>query len=134
MSQNLAAGLFSALTADAGIAALIGTRVYPVMLPENPTLPALIYKFVGGRSTPTLTTSGMQRSRLEIDCYGATYDDASALRSAVIAALNGLQGQLADGTYLQNADLLNPGLDFFEDEPRQYRCMVEFYLFYTFQF
>lgn len=133
MSQNLPAGLFSLLTADSGIAALIGTRVYPVMLPEDPTLPALLYKFVGGASSPTLTTSGMQRSRLEIDCYGATYDDASALRSAVIAALNGFQDELGDGTYLQNAELLNPGLDFFEDEPRQYRCMVEFYLFYTFQ-
>jgi Protein of unknown function (DUF3168) len=131
MSQNLPNGLFSLLTADAGISALIGTRVYPVVLPENPTLPALLYKFVGGQSDPTLDTSGEQKLRLELDCYGASFDDASALRDAVTAALNGYQGTLSDGTFLQNAWRLSPGVDFFEDEPRQYRCMVEFYLLYT---
>lgn len=133
MSQNLPAGIFSLLTANAAVSALIASRVYPVLLPEDPTLPAICYKLIGGRSDATLSTSGMQRTRLEINCYGADYDGASALRTAVIKALEGYQGALSDGTFLQNADLVSPGTDFFEDEPRQYRCMVEFYLLYTFQ-
>jgi hypothetical protein len=38
---------------------------------------------------------------------------------------------LSDGTVLQNTTLLNPGIDFFEDEPRQFRCLCEFYLFFA---
>lgn len=133
MTQNLPGGIFSLLTADAGVAALVATRVFPVEVPEDVTLPALLYRFVGGTSSPTLMTSGMQKARVQFDCYGETYDDASALRNAVVAALNGYQGTLADGTLLQNAWALGPGTDFFEDDPRQFRCMVEFYLMYTLQ-
>lgn len=133
MSQNLPQGLFALLTGDSGVAALIATRMYPVELPEGEQLPALLYRFVGGKSSPTLTTSGMQRARVQFDCFGDTYDDASSLRAAVVGALNGYVGTLADGTELQNADVMGPGTDFFDDDPRSFRCMVEFYLYYTLQ-
>lgn len=124
-------GIFSLLTGFPGVAALVGTRVIPVTLPEPPILPALTYQFAGGSSQPTFETSGMQKQRVQFDCWGQSYDDAASLRAALIAALNGYQGALSDGTYLQNAELLQ-SMDFFENEARQYRCMVEFYLWYDF--
>lgn len=94
-------------------------------------MPAIRYQFVGGASRPTFDTSGMQRSRVQIDCYGATYDDANDLRSAVIAAMIQAAGTLSDGTELSASMPMNPGLDFYEQDSRQYVCMCEFYLLYT---
>lgn len=129
--MTLKAGIYSLLTANVGLSALIGARVYPIVLPEAPTLPAIRYQFAGGASEPTFETSGMQRLRVQFDCFGADPDSADATRSALINALNGYQGLLSDGTYLQNADLIQ-SVDFFENDARQYRCMVEFYLYFNF--
>ena len=128
------AGIFSLLSQNTSISALIGSRIYPVLLPEDSTLPAMTYHVIGGASMPTLSTSGMQRMRMQFDCWGQTYDDAATLRSTLISALNGYQGTLSDGTNLQFAQLIGPGTDFFEDAPRQFRCMCEFYLFFNFNF
>jgi hypothetical protein len=47
--------------------------------------------------------------------------------------LNGYQGTLADGTVIQNVDLVNAeGLDSFDYELLQYRRMIEFYFYFTF--
>ena len=131
--MNLKAGIFSLLTTDPNIGPLVGTRVYPILLPENATLPAIRYQFVGGSSDPTFETSGMQKVRVQFDCFGADPDSADVLRTTLIKALNGYRGQLVDGTFLQNADLINAlGIDFFDNDARQDRCMSEFYLWFDF--
>jgi hypothetical protein len=134
----IAEGLFTRLTQDATVSALVAARVYPLVLPDAGAFPAITYQQIGGSSAATLNTSGMQRARLQIDCWsaplpqGGTYRQAAALRDAVIGALNGWQGTFADGTAVSNIVLLGPGTDFFVHEALQYRCMVEFYLLYTF--
>lgn len=125
------AGLFSLLSNTPAIAALVGTRIYPVVLPTAPTLPALSYQIVGAMSKPTLNNSGFQRFRMQFDCWGQDYSDAVTLREALVKALNGYQGLLSDGTMLQNAQFIQP-IDFFEHEALQYRCAVEFYLYFDF--
>ena len=82
--SNLQAGLFTLLTNEPTIFALIGTRLYPITLPENPTLPAIRYTVVGGMSMPTFETSGMNRWRFQFDCYGATADDAMTDRKSTV--------------------------------------------------
>lgn len=132
------AGLVALLQANAGLEALIGTRIYPDVLPDEPTLPAITYQFLGGNSKPTFNTSGMQKLRVEFNCWsaswpqGGTKAQAAAVRDALVAALNGYQGTLTDGTRLLTADLIHPGMSFFERELLQYRCLIEFYLLYTF--
>src|SRR5581483_12336771 len=120
-------GIFNLLSQDAQISALIGQRIIPVLLPEACDLPAVTYQIVGGSSSPTFQTSGMQRLRMQFDCFGKNYSDATLTRDAIRKLLNGYQGLLSDGTFLQNADLIQ-SVDFFENEALIYRCMIEFYL------
>lgn len=122
-------GLVAMLLANAPIAAMVGTRISPLVLPENSTLPALTYQTVGSVSRDTLATAGMSRVRMEFNCWGADYLDAITLRAALIAALNGYQGLLSDGTQLQNARQLQ-SIDFFDHDARLYRAMTEFYLYF----
>jgi hypothetical protein len=118
--------LYSIITADPGITALIGTRAYPVILPTDPTLPAITYKLIGGSSRPTMDTSGMQQLRLEVDCWGATYNDAVTLRAAVFNALSEYFDPVAN-VYIQ---AIMPR-DLFDSALLKFRAMYEFYVFYT---
>lgn len=121
--------MYSLLAGTASIAALVGTRISPLVLPESPTLPAITYRTVGGSSKPTFTTAGQQRVRMEFNCWGAAALDAFNLRATLVAALNGYTGTLSDGTNLQNAQRLQ-NVDYFDHDARIYRAMVEFYLFF----
>lgn len=123
-------GIYTLLAANSSIVAMVGTRISPVVLPENSSLPALTFHVVAGASTPTFETGGQQRLRLEFNCWGATYLDAITLRNTLVSALNGYQGLLSDGTYLQNANQLQ-NADFFDHDARLYRAMVEFYLYFN---
>ena len=107
----------SILSSAPAISALVGTRVYPVTIPTDPTLPALDYKIVGGSSTATQDTYGNQRYRLEVNCWGDTYSDAVTLRAAVVATLSQYS---ADGVFIS---YLMPQ-DFYDDELLQYRAVA----------
>jgi hypothetical protein len=130
-------GLVTLLAANAGVAAILVTggagSIYQGVVPEDiAQYPCLSYQFVGGRSAPTLQGSGQQRSRVQIDCWATTADAAKLLADAVRQALNGYQGLLSDGTFLLDAQILHPGIDYFSDDSRFFRRMLEFYLLYNF--
>ena len=114
--------IFAALT-QSSITALCSTRVYPAALPKDPTLPAIEYKIVGGAPQSTLGGHGSLRVRLEVNCWGNTYNDAVTLRSAVVQALSGYKVPNSNTTF----SYLMPQ-DFFDDELLQYRAVAEFYV------
>lgn len=80
------------LIGDAGLAALVAARVYPVQLPQRPTLPALTYQRIS--TVPTQTrgeaAANHERTRFQIDCWAADYDSMLAVRTALGAALGTL--------------------------------------------
>lgn len=116
--------VYDALQADAAVTALVAARIYPVELPEECPMPALDYKVIAGTNTGTFSSRGVRKTRIEIDCWGGTYSDAVNLRSAVVDCL--------DGQRINNATFYIIGpKDFFDDQLRQYRAMVEFYAIHT---
>ncbi len=124
-------GVFALLSADAGVSALVSNRIFGVVAPDDLALyPCIAYSSVGGASDPSLSSSGVLRQRLQVDCSALDYPTAAQIRAAVIAAMNGWQELLSDGTNVLNAVLLNPGTDF-ANEQRLFRCMVEFYILFT---
>jgi hypothetical protein len=116
--------IYNALQQDTINTAVDG-RIYPLVLPADSPLPAITYQIVGGSSQGTQDTHGTQRYRVQVDCWGETYGDAVTLRNAVIAALDHYN---VDGVYIT---LLQP-TDFFDHDALQYRAMVEFYVFSSF--
>lgn len=127
----LAAGLYALLAGETTITAIVGTRIEPVELTIGQTMPALVYKFVGGSSSPTFTTSGMQRVRVEFRCFGSSHLQADTLRETLRKFLNGFRGLLGDGTRVQNVDLIQP-LDDFEQYARQFCLGAEYYFYFVF--
>lgn len=98
----LEAGLYSHLAANAGVSALVSTRIYPLLLPQEPTLPALVYQRI---STNPLGHSQdgpnhLARVRMQLRCHGATLLAAKQLADAVRAALDGYSGTMGTVTVL----------------------------------
>jgi Protein of unknown function (DUF3168) len=124
------AGLFALLSTTGAITSL-GATIYPVVRPPSPVYPCISYKLIAAKPSPTLQTSGYQRWRIEFNCFATTYAQGVALRAALRSTLEGFRGTLNDGTYLQDAQFIQLSDDY-EDEPRIYCCMDEFYLFFNF--
>lgn len=123
-------GFFALCMQDADISALIGSRLYPELLPENPTLPAATYYVAGGNAEPTFDTSGLQQIRIHVDAHALTYKDAVAVRQAFKKLLNGYRGVLpdADQTFLELGLYIGPTDSPFGRTARQFRLGGEFYL------
>jgi hypothetical protein len=99
----------------------ITPRIYPLLLPNDPTLPAVEYRFVGASSKPTFDTHGITTYRAEINCWGASYADAVSLRDAVKNTLSGYTDGTTTIQFLSQMDL-------FDEDLLQYRAVCEFYL------
>jgi len=132
------AGLFSLLANDPGVMAQVGGSpflrqdgtplVFPVQLPEESTLPAVVYTVVTGTSvTSTQGTNRLEFKRVQLDCYGKNYGAAKILKRAAEACLLSYRGPLSDGTYMQGG-LKVSEVDAFEDGPFLYRAVVDFSL------
>lgn len=93
--------LIAKLLADGGVAALVGTRVYPVARPQGSVFPAVTLATVS--NVPVYTNdgeSGIAEARVQIDCWGETYGSVKTAARAVIAALSAFFGTV-DGTVFQ---------------------------------
>jgi hypothetical protein len=95
------AALVSLLVTGAGnpVAALIGTRAYPLVLPQNPAVPAIRYQRISTTRGPyrALGTGRAEyaKPRFQLDCYATTAAGAKALADAVRIALDGFAGTVA---------------------------------------
>jgi len=132
------AGLFNLLSSDPGVKAQIGGSpfsradgtpgVFPVELPKESTLPAVVYTVLTGR--PVNSTQGTNRlefKRVQVDCYGKSYGAAKQTKAAVEACLASYRGLLSDGTRMQGG-LKVAEVDAFEDGPFLYCAVVDFSL------
>lgn len=83
------------LAATSSVEAIVGERVYQLLLPQSPTYPAVRVQLVDEPGTPHLRgQDGLTRARVQVDGFvessGADpYAAATALGDAIDAALTG---------------------------------------------
>jgi hypothetical protein len=128
--SSLAAGLFSMLSTAATLTPLQATRIYPVVLPEIPTLPATTFEDVGGRSEPTFDHLGPQRVRMQLNFHATTYMAAEQLAHATRLVLDKFVGAAPNGFYFTNIQFLKR-IGNFDSDPKQFRCSNEYYVSYN---
>jgi Protein of unknown function (DUF3168) len=90
---TISEGLRRCLLADPAIAALVGTRVFPLRLPQNPVLPGIvIHRMTGVRYPHLRGGAAIARPLFQIDCWDRTYDASSHLGALVRQRLEGFAG------------------------------------------
>jgi len=124
-------GLFNLLSNEPTISALVSDRIYPVLIPENPTMPLITYQIVGGTSKSTLDGTGTQKLRIQIDAWATdAYITAATIRAAVTKFLANQVVTLSDGTFATFI-LISP-IDFYSGGDEAFRAMVEVYCIFNF--
>jgi hypothetical protein len=79
--------------AGGDVAALVGARMHPRHLPQNPTLPALVYTRVDTRRLHDLAgADGLPRTRLQITCWANLPAGAAHLAAVVRTRLDSFRG------------------------------------------
>lgn len=79
---------------DATVAALVAARVYPGVLPQRPTMPAIVLTKVDKLSPLTMDgAAGPNEVRVQVDCWD---DDVDGVRD-LAAAVNGNDDQSSRG-------------------------------------
>ena len=118
--MNLDESLYARLSTYGALIALTGTRIYPMKLPQTPTLPAITYYRVNAPTDHELgeAASTIEMATYRIQCWGATMTSARAVAAQVIAALDGFSGLLGGAggvrcwaTRTNSLDLDDPDTD-----------------------
>ncbi len=122
--MSLAADLVAYLEGAAALVAIQSKRIYPISLPQEPTLPATTYFQVSALPDQTHQAEIVfDRPRYQFDCYAATYLEAHSLTDALLDAL--LAWHSHESNY---AALYDNQQDIPEPELSRYRVQIDFFL------
>lgn len=117
----------SFLLGDATIAGLVGDRIYPTVLPQNATLPAIVYFRNGGRTEhrPIVQTTGRTRNfTVQIQAIGRNYDEADSIEEAIYEKLT------AESTTLKCRPL-GETQDLYDEETKEFITASDYSCWYT---
>jgi hypothetical protein len=122
--------IYSILSTDATTKALVGTRIYPNVVPQDATLPAIAYQRISGSRVQSHGgPSNLARPRFQFTCLAVNYSGARAVANAVRQALDGYKNTAAS-VYVQ-AGHIQTDFDSFADGENLHAVRVDFYLWHT---
>ena len=137
--MRIEAALYTLLSGDSGVSALVSTRIFPHQAPQGGALPFLVYQRIStprdySQSGPSL----LVWPRFQITAVAATFDGARALAHALRAALSGYSGTMGGGggvsvgaTFLENeADGYEPRLMSFEPDLSVYTSRQDYIIWH----
>jgi hypothetical protein len=91
--STLEEALVLQLQNDAGVSALVSTRIYPLVVPQDATLPAIAYQRISGpRAYSHSGPTGAVQARMQITSVASDYSGAKALSAAVRSAMRSFRG------------------------------------------
>ena len=117
--------LYAHLAADASVAALAGTRIYPLMIPQHvyneaSKLACVVYQRTGmDLPINTCGAEALAGTSMRIDAYARSYGIAALLAAAVRDALVNFTGPM--GAVHVSRVNLESELDLLDIEPGLYR-------------
>ena len=115
MIETLVLGV---LSADTGVQAIVGSRIYAMLRPQADPLPALVYQRVS--TVPVVSLQGdssLDQVRLQVSCYASTLLQAKQLAAATRRAINGASG-------LKSITVME--IDDQDPETKHFRVVVDF--------
>lgn len=105
--------LLRTLREDAGLSALVGNKVFALVIPQGTKLPCVTFQRLGGMPANTLSGhSGLEEIDLQIDVWARDYDEAKAIAKAVRAAMPP-SGPRFSAHLIEDQDLYEDGTNYF---------------------
>ncbi|HEY3363956.1 MAG TPA: DUF3168 domain-containing protein [Symbiobacteriaceae bacterium] len=130
MSTTTEEALYTYLTGYPGLKSLVADRIYPLVMPEAGTLPAITFSQISGEHEYAHDgPAGLVHKRFQISCWAMTYLSAKSVSNQVKAALSGYVGLMGD-LYIQ-ASFVEDQPDLYDGETRVYHCPVDVFLWHA---
>lgn len=118
--------LVDLLTGDAGIGSMVAARVYPVVLPQNPTLPAIVYQEVRGLARAAADgDTGQRESRFLVSWWAMSYSAIKVGKGLMLGLLSGYGGGSISRIELDGIR------DDYDPETGRFRQLVELMIYWT---
>ena len=115
------------LLANAGVAALVGRRIYPITAPQGGAVPYIVVHLISERDDFVLAGhAGYPEARVSVDCRSTKSTEAQMIGEAVKAALQPLHLAPSAGV---TVSFRKEGSDYsdYADESQIYRRIMDFY-------
>lgn len=112
--------LFSHLSNQTELNALIDGRIYPLLMPQDSAMPAVIYTVVNNRELQSINYREAYGFdiRIQIDCYSKSFSEVLSVKEAVRSAMHEFKYKAHDF----NSRTL------YEPEAKLHRQLIEFYI------
>ena len=123
--------VYALLSADAGVTALVSTRIYPTVLPQDKTLPALVYQRISGVEPGQIDGQGraLVQGRIQVTALAAEFGACAAILDAAREALlyqYGSIGGIEVVSIIRDID----GADDFDPDLQAYSQSMDFIVSY----
>jgi len=104
---------------------LADVRIYPIHLPQDPELPAIVYQVLADDPIDDITgCAGLFMGRVQYDAFDISFNDAKALIEQVRLALQGYSG-VNLGVIIKGVQL-ETKMDMYEEEIKNFRSLIRF--------
>lgn len=131
MSALIEDGLFAYLSGQSNINTVVGNRIYPSVLPQEPVLPAIVYSNIGGVPIALQNAKPvLERTRFQIDCYALSAREAKNLANEVRQSLESYVGAMGL-LNVQAVFVIEHGMSDFDDVPNDFRIISEYEIWHT---
>lgn len=126
--QDVRVGLRAYLLDDATISTSVGaTRLYAIKLPQGQNLTSIVYSRISGQGDHHMEgASGLNRTRVQIDCWAQDADAADLLARQVKERIDGYRGSMLWGEDSPAEAIVVQGI-FYESEREDYDDVAKMY-------
>ena len=135
VADKIEKAIFDILRLDATVSGLVSSRIYPQVIPQNTSLPAIVFSQISGPRQHTITdTDNMVPSRWQFTVVAETYAELRGISDAVRGVLDNYTGVCGTVTiqcahFMDEVDLTDivPGTD----KLRRYSKAIELAIDYN---
>ena len=116
----------------AGVTAIVGTRIYPIVLPVSVPTPAIVYELISswrGGALDAYAATHLTHARVQVNLLSADHAVLLTMRAAVFAAMQFRRGALG-GVTVHSVIPSGEGPDQYDPEMRLFLRPVDFTLTY----
>jgi hypothetical protein len=100
---SIEAALRALMIANTDVLAIVSTRIYPNLAPQNATFPLIIFQRIASvHDSYMLSASGFVSVNIQVDAYAETYSESKELADAIRVALHGYGGNAYSGAKVLN--------------------------------
>lgn len=123
--------IYGLLTATDAVEALVGTRITPVLLPEQQCLPAVTYQVVSERHLYAIDGKvNLYEKRIQFDVWAETWRKARTAAAAIEGVLDDYSGVLPGGIRIFGVQVVS-SFEGYESAARIFRVMTEYAVQYA---